>query len=161
MNHNKIGERQLVLERIFDAPRNLVWQAWTDPEQMMRWWGPKSFTCSTYQIDLRVGGRYLFSMRSPEGQDFWGTGEFREVVPFERLVWTDSFADSQGNVVSAAHYGMAADFPLELLVTVTLEEIGDGQTRMVLTHAGLPTGEISDQTAASWNESFDKLSDDL
>jgi uncharacterized protein YndB with AHSA1/START domain len=124
----------------------------------MRWWGPTGFTSPVCRIDLRVGGTYLFCMRSPEGQDFWSTGVYREIVPFERLVCTDSFADEHGNVVPASHYGMEGDFPLELKVTVTFEEQG-GKTTMTLRHAGFPAGEIVDQAAAGWNGSFDKLAE--
>jgi uncharacterized protein YndB with AHSA1/START domain len=156
---NQEGERtELTLTRVFDAPRERVWQAWTDPEQAMRWWGPTGFTAPVCRIDLRVGGAYLFCMRSPEGQDFWSTGVYREIVPFERLVCTDSFADENGNVVPASHYGMEGYFPLELQVTVTLTEQG-GKTTMTLRHAGFPEGAIREQAAAGWNGSFDKLAE--
>ncbi|KAF5075772.1 Activator of Hsp90 ATPase -like protein [anaerobic digester metagenome] len=72
---------ELLVERVFDAPRELVWKAWTEPGYLKRWWGPKGFTAPAIEIDLRVGGRYLYGMRSPEGQDFWSTGEFREGCP--------------------------------------------------------------------------------
>jgi uncharacterized protein YndB with AHSA1/START domain len=114
------------------------------------------------RIDLRVGGKYLNDMRSPEGKDFWSTGIFREVVAPERLVMTDSFADEKGNVVSASHYGMSVDFPLELLITVTFEE-SDGKTKMTLKHsgvAGIPAADF-DGMRQGWNESFDKLDEYL
>jgi len=153
-------EHELVISRTFDAPRELVWRAWTEPERIMRWWGPKGFTAPVCTIDLRVGGRYLYCMRSPEGQDFWSIGEYREIVAPKRLVCSDSFADEQGNVVPATHYGMGPDFPLELQVTVTLEE-DQGTTLMTLRHVGLPAGEMSDMCKTGWNESFDKLADSL
>lgn len=146
----------IVISRIFDAPRESVWKAWTDRDSLMRWWGPKSYTSPTYQIDLRVGGKYLFCMRSPEGKDIWGTGVYRELVEPERIVCSDSFADEKGNVVPASYYGMESDFPLEMQVTVTFEEHG-GKTKMTLQHAGLPSGTIMDMTKQGWNESFDKL----
>ena len=156
---NQNGDRtELTITRVFDAPREAVWKAWTDPEWAMRWWGPEHFTAPVCRIDLRVGGAYLFCMRSPEGQDFWSTGIYREIVPFERLVCSDSFADEKGNVVPASHYGMEGDFPLELQVTVTLEDQG-GKTVMTLRHAGMPPGEMSDSAAAGWNGSFDKLAE--
>lgn len=146
----------LRITRVFDAPRELVWQAWTDPEHLARWWGPKDFTAPTVKIDLRVGGKYLYCMRSPEGQDFWSTGVYEEIVPFERLVCTDSFADADGNVVSASYYGMGDDIPLEMRVTILLEDIG-GKTRMTVVHTGMPGGDMAEMTHAGWNESFDKL----
>jgi uncharacterized protein YndB with AHSA1/START domain len=153
-------DRDLVITRVFDAPRELVWKAWTDPEQMKRWWGPKDFTAPSCTIDLRVGGRYLLCMRSPEGQDFWTTGVYREIAAPERLVYTDSFADAEGNVVPASHYGMGDDFPLEMLVSVTLAEL-DGRTTMIVTHSGFTAGGMFDGASVGWNESFDKLAASL
>ncbi len=153
-------ERELIITRIFDAPRELVWRAWTDAEHMKRWWGPKVFTAPFIKIDLRVGGEYLFCMRSPEGKDYWSKGVYREIVPLERIVSTDSFADERGNVVPATYYGLSPDFPLELLVTVTFEEI-KGKTKMTLKHVGIPSGEDRDNTQVGWNESFDKLAEVL
>lgn len=147
---------ELTITRVFDAPRERVWRAWTEPEVLKRWSGPEGFTLPVCRIDLRVGGAYLFCMRSPEGQDFWSTGVYREIVSPERLVCTDSFADEKGNVVPASHYGMTGDFPLELQVTVTFED-QDGRTLMTLRHAGMPAGEHGEMAAAGWNGSFDKL----
>jgi len=152
--------REITITRVFDAPRELVWKAWTEPEHFMRWWGPKNFTAPFCTIDLRVGGAYLNCMRSPEGQDYWSTGIFREIAVLERIVYTDSFADEHGNVVPATHYGMSADIPREMVVTVTFEEHG-GKTKLTLRHVGIPAGEMSDQTEAGWNESFDKLAEYL
>lgn len=152
--------RAIIITRIFDAPRELVWQAWTDPEHLMRWWGPKIFTSPVCKVDLRVGGKYLFCMRSPEGQDFWSTGVYREIVPLERIVCTDSFADEHGNVVPASHYGMDGDIPLEMMLTVTFEA-HEGKTKMTLTHVGLPAGEMENMASAGWNESLDKLAASL
>jgi uncharacterized protein YndB with AHSA1/START domain len=153
-------ENELIINRTFDAPRDLIWKAWMDPELMMRWWGPKGFTAPACTIDFRVGGRYLYCMRSPEGQDYWSTGVYHEIVQPERIICSDSFADEKGNVVPATHYDMSPDFPLELQVTVTLEE-QDGTTRMTLRHVGIPPGIMSEMCEAGWNESFDKLAESL
>jgi uncharacterized protein YndB with AHSA1/START domain len=148
--------RELVITRIFDAPRALVWKTWTEPDRVMRWWGPQYFTSPMAKIDLRVGGTYLYCMRSPEGQDFWSTGVYREIVAMTKIVASDSFADERGNVVPAVYYGMSSEFPMELLVTVTFEDLGD-KTRLTLRHAGIPAGEMMELTEAGWNGSFDKL----
>jgi uncharacterized protein YndB with AHSA1/START domain len=153
-------ENELFIERVFDAPRDMVWRAWTDPERMMIWWGPKTFTAPVCLIDLRVGGRYLSCMRSSAGQDYWSTGRYREIVPQERLVMTDSFADDKGNVVPASHYGLPEDFPLEMTITVTFADRGD-QTAMTLRHSGFPSGEQNELARQGWSESFDKLADIL
>ncbi|CAG0981758.1 MAG: SRPBCC domain-containing protein [Candidatus Methanoperedens sp.] len=153
-------ERELVITRIFDAPRELVWKSWTEPERVKRWWGPKGFTAPFCKIDLRVGGVFLYCMRSPEGKDYWSTGVYRVIVPMERIVCTDSFSDEEGNVVPATYYGMSPDFPLEMLVTVTFEESG-GKTKLILRHTGIPHGADQEGAEQGWNESFDKLAEIL
>jgi uncharacterized protein YndB with AHSA1/START domain len=154
------GEGELVIIRSFAAPRALVWRAWTEPEFCKLWWGPQGFTAPFSRIDLRVGGSYLNCMHSPDGKDYWSTGTYREIVPQLRLVCTDSFADESGRVVPASHYGMEGEWPLELLVTVTFEE-EEGATRLTLRHAGIPAGEMREQCADGWNQSFDKLAESL
>jgi uncharacterized protein YndB with AHSA1/START domain len=154
------GSGELGITRIFDAPRELVWKAWTEPERVKRWWGPKGFTTPFCSIDLREGGRYLSCMRSPEGKDYWSTGVYREIVPPKWIVCTDSFADENGNVVPASHYGMSGEWPSGLLVSVMFHDEG-GRTKFTLRHDGIPAGEMRDLTKAGWNESFDKLAESL
>jgi uncharacterized protein YndB with AHSA1/START domain len=160
------SDRELVITRIFDAPRELIWKAWSQPEQVKRWHGPRIFTCPTAKIDFRVGGKYLFCMRSDSGPEIWqnglwSTGVYKEIVPMERLVCTDSFADEEGNVVPATYYDMSADFPLEMLVTVTFEEVEDNKTKITLIHSGMPTAEDLKGATQGWNESLDKLAEHL
>ncbi|HEX4602894.1 MAG TPA: SRPBCC domain-containing protein [Candidatus Angelobacter sp.] len=152
--------RALVITRTFDAPRELVWKAWTDPERMKLWWGPECFTSPACKIDLRVGGRVHACMRSPQGQEYWNIGVYLEIVEPLRLVYTDHFADEKGNIVPASHYGLPGDWPPETFVTVTFEDI-DGKTRMTLRHAGIPAGVMSEMTGAGWNGSLDKLAASL
>lgn len=155
------GKRELVIVRIFDAPRELFWKYWTEPEYFKRWWGPEGFTTPVSKIDFRVGGAYRNCMRSPDGENYWSTGVYREIIEPEKIVYTDSFSDSEGNLVPASYYEMSGDWPLELLVTVRLEEQEGNKTKLTLKHAGFPTGEDRDLTEAGWNESLDKLSEDL
>lgn len=156
----KAKESELVLARVFDAPRERVWRAWTEPEEFKRWWGPKGYTIPSCTIDFRVGGSFLYCMRSPDGKDYWATGAYREIVPLKKLVCTDSFANAKGDVVPATEYGMNADIPLEMLVTVTLENLG-GKTKLTLRHAGIPVGPDLDGAQQGWSESFDKLAASL
>lgn len=156
-------ERTVVITREFDAPIERVWSAWTQPEQVKKWWGPKGFRAPIAEIDLREGGRYLFSMQSDDwdnGRELFGTGTYKEIIPLKKIVCTDSFADEQGNVVSASYYGMPAEIPLELLVTIEFEDLGNSRTKMTLTHVGMVPSE-SDAMENGWNESFDKLAASL
>ena len=150
----------LVITRVFDAPRRLVFQAWTEPERVKRWWGPKDFTTPVCEIDLRPGGVFRTCMRSSEGQDFWSQGVYREIVEPERIVCTDSFADENGNPVSPEHYGMSPDWPAEALITATFTEHA-GKTRLTVQHAPLPPGRERDMCEQGWSESLDKLADYL
>lgn len=157
------GEREeLVITRTFNAPRDRVFEAWTDCDHFVRWWGPKDFTAPSCRMDVREGGEYLSSMRSPDGHEYWSKGKYREIRAPEKLVMTDSFADEKGNIVPASYYGMKGDWPLEMQVTVTFEE-QEGKTRLTLRHSG--TDKISpadrDDMRQGWNESFDKLEESL
>jgi uncharacterized protein YndB with AHSA1/START domain len=153
--------KELTITRILDAPRELVWKAWTEPERVKRWWGPKAFTTPVAEIGLRVGGRSFSCMRSPEGKDFCGVGVYQEIIKPQRLVVTDSFADEKGNVVPASYYGMEGDWT-NALITVTLDKL-DGKTKLTLEHTGIagisPTD--FDGMKQGWNESFDKLAEYL
>ncbi|MGE5123934.1 MAG: SRPBCC domain-containing protein [Acidobacteriaceae bacterium] len=150
----------LKITRIFNAPVEVVWSRWTNPDDYKCWWGPKDFSTPYARFDLRPGGKYLTSMRGPDGKDIWSTGVYKEIIELNRLVMTDSFADEHGNIVPATYYEMSTDIPLELEVDVTLEDIG-GKTRLTLEHCGLPEGEILEQTWQGWSESFDKLEECL
>lgn len=148
------------ITRIIDAPRERVWKAWTDPAQIARWWGPKDFTGKVGSIDLRTGGKYLYCMRGPKGSDFdkdmWSGGTYMEVIPMEKIVASDHFADKDGNVVSPKDFGMPGEWPEEMIVTVTFEDAGNGKTKITLLHEGHPK-EMADMATQGWNESLDKF----
>lgn len=151
--------REIAIERIFDAPLELVWKTWTEPERAKLWWGPKDFTAPFAKSDFRVGGEYLYAMRDAGGKDYWSGGTFREIVPMERIVATDHFADEQGNNIPASAYGLEGDWPEELLLTVTFEDLGAGKTKLTLRHAGYPGVDIGE--TEGWNQSLDKLAEAL
>lgn len=150
----------IVMTRVFDAPRRLVFEAWTRPEPLVRWWAPKGWTTPFCTIDLRPGGVFHYSMRSPEGRDFWGKGVYREVGEPERIVYTDSFSDEEGNLVEPAHYGSSPDYPSEALVTVTFAE-HEGKTRVTLHHAIPESVPERSGVQQGWTEMFDRLAEEL
>lgn len=152
--------KELIITRIFDAPLKLVWNSWTESERVMHWWGPKGFTSPFCEIDFRVGGKYLFCMRSPHGKDYWNTGVYRKIIPYERIVSTNSFADENGEVVPASHYGMDLEWSLELLLIITLEK-HEHKTKLTIHHVGFPSDADSESAKQGWNESFDKLAQSL
>ncbi|MBI5576430.1 MAG: SRPBCC domain-containing protein [Deltaproteobacteria bacterium] len=153
-------EDVLFITRDFAAPRELVFKAWTEPERVMRWWGPKGFTAPVCKIDLRPGGVSFSCMRAPDGKEYWGQGVYLEIVEPERIVCTDTFADEKGNPVSPRQYGMSPDWPEEAVIEVTFEE-HDGKTKFTLHHYPIKPGPDRDMCRQGWNESLDKLADYL
>jgi uncharacterized protein YndB with AHSA1/START domain len=150
----------MVLTRVFAAPRARVWKAWTEAAEIQKWWGPEHFSCPGATIDLRVGGKYLLGMRGPDGQEFWGTGEYREIVPLEKLVYTDNFSDPQGHVVPASSLGLPGDWPSQRLVTITFADLGGSKTLVTIHDAALPSA-WNDMTVAGWSTSLDKLAKEI
>jgi uncharacterized protein YndB with AHSA1/START domain len=150
------SEDAVVIERMLDAPVELIWQMWTDPEHFAAWYGPDGATIPVARMDVRVCGTRLVSMQvqTPRGaMTMWFTGEYLEVVPNKRLVYTESMSDENGNVLSPAEVGMPAGHPTTTEIRVELDDLG-GRTRMVMTHAGIPAGSPG---AAGWTMALDKL----
>lgn len=136
--------RELVITRVFDAPRELVFRAWTDAEQFARWWGKTGMTVTSATRDARPGGGHRTCIRSAEGRDHWASGVFREVVEPERLVFTFAWDGKDG---------MPAN---EMLVTVTFAAEGD-RTRLVFRQTPFLTRESRDGHRRGWDESFARL----
>jgi uncharacterized protein YndB with AHSA1/START domain len=131
MTKNTVNEiERMVLTRIFDAPRELVWKAWTDPKYVMQWWGPKGFTSPVCKMDFRVGGKYLICTRTPDGQEFWHGGEYREIVPLEKIISSMYFSDSEGNKVEPAQLGIEHEAIEGAHDVILFEDLGDGQTKL-------------------------------
>jgi uncharacterized protein YndB with AHSA1/START domain len=149
-------QNAVVIDRRFDAPIGLIWKMWTDPEHFKAWYGPNGATIPVARMDVRVGGTRLvcMEMQTPNGaMQMWFTGEYLEVVEPERLVFTDSVSDENGQVASPTEMGMPDDHPTTTEVRVDLQDDGRG-TRMVMTHTGIPSGSPA---AAGWAMAFDKL----
>lgn len=165
-----MSDEGIIIERIFDAPRELVWKAWTDPEMIKKWWGPEGFTAPSIKVDLKVGGKYVFAMHGPAGsewdKDMYSSGIFKEIVPNEKIVSTDYFSDENGNKVSPSEYGQDPNSPSEMEVVITFEDVEDGKTKLTITY---PKPESEEQFQAmlksgmeeGWNSSLDKLANSL
>ena len=119
---------ELVITRTFDAPRDLVFKAFTEAERLAQWWGPKGMTIHVTRLDFRPGGVFHYRMASPDGFEMWGQFHFREIVPPERIVWVNTFSDPEGNLTRAP---FGDTIPLEILNTVSLAEEGN-KTRLTL-----------------------------
>ena len=93
-----IAGTEVVIERLFHAPRDLVWQAWTEPERLMQWWGPSDFTMTVVKLDLRPGGIFHYGMRSLDGRETWGRFSYVDVDAPEKLIFINSFTDESGAI---------------------------------------------------------------
>ena len=156
MTDDKASHDAVVIERSFDAPVELIWQMWTDPEHFRAWYGPDGASVPVAKMDVRVGGTRLLCMevQTLDGPtQMWFTGEYREVSENKRLVYTESICDEDGNVLSPSDTGMPEGHPTTTEVRVELDDV-DGHTRMVMTHAGVPSESPG---ATGWAMAFDKL----
>ena len=143
------AERVLVITRVFDAPRELVFKAWTDPQHLVHWMGPRGFKSTVERSELRPGGAYRIHMRGPQDDDHWTQGIFREIDEPERLVMAGSWADAEGKPTSP-----------ETLLTLTFEDY-EGKTRMTLHQAVFESMTARDAHRGGWNSSFDRLAEYL
>lgn len=147
----------IVIERVFNAPIELIWQMWTQPEHFQNWYGPKGATVPVAKMDVKVGGKRLIcmEMQRPNGSmKMWSTGEYIEIIPNTKLVYSDSMSDENGNIMSASAMGMPEDFPVTTEVIIVLEDLG-GKTKMTMTHAGMPANQGA---SGGWEQAFDKMS---
>jgi uncharacterized protein YndB with AHSA1/START domain len=139
-------EHELVMTRVFDAPRNLVFKAWTEPDRIKQWWGPRGFTTLSCEMDQRPGGAWRVRSRSPEGKEYTSQGVFRELVEPERLVFTYAWVDAKGK---PGH---------ETLVTVTFAE-QSGKTVLTF-HQGVFASITSrDAHEEGWSSAFELLTE--
>jgi uncharacterized protein YndB with AHSA1/START domain len=150
----------VTIERTFDAPVDLIWQMWTDPEHFAAWYGPAGATVPVARMDVRVGGMRLvcMEMTTPKGSmQMWFTGAYREVIENRRLVYTESMSNQNGDIVAPSDVGMPAGHPTTTEVRVELEDLG-GRTKLVMTHVGEPSDSPA---AAGWAMAMDKLATHL
>ena len=159
-----VEKRDLVITRLFDAPVEQVWKAWTDPEYVTRWWGPTGFTSPSCKIDFREGGKFLFHMRAPKefqgGQDFYTAGVYKKIVPLKLIEFSQGLADKDGNRIDPATMGMPADFPKEIPSALAFKQVGD-RTELTATEYGWTVGQMRDMSEAGMNQCLDKLAEVL
>lgn len=147
----------LVVTRTYDAPVDKVWEAWTEPDLVMRWWGPQGFTSPVAKMDVREGGTSLVAMRSPEGQDMYNTWTYEAVEPRRRMVFITRFADQDGNVVDPAAQGLPPGMPSEVRTEVLFEDLG-GRTKVTVTEYDWSAGQMRDMSKMGLEQTLDKMS---
>jgi len=160
MNHNSThtqSDREIVITRVFDAPRELVFETWTDPKHITQWWGPKGFTTRVTELDLRPGGQWRYVMIGPDGTEYPATGTFREIVPAERIVTSDEFDEGFEKV-------MNANLPRGMVMTAIFEDLA-GKTKLTLRimHESVADRRKHEEMGviAGWNSSLECLDEYL
>jgi uncharacterized protein YndB with AHSA1/START domain len=138
------ADSELIVTRVLDAPRELVWKALTEPKRLEQWWGPRGFTSRVHQLELRPGGTFLYSQRTPDGREMWGKWVYREIIAPERLVVVSSFTDERGNL---ARHPFSPNWPLEMLTESTFTE-HQGRTTITIRMTPINATESERKTFA-------------
>jgi uncharacterized protein YndB with AHSA1/START domain len=153
-------KRDVSVTRVFDAPVELVWKAWTDPEYVKQWWGPTGFTCPLAEMDFRVGGVSLVCMRAPKefgGQDLYNTWTYTVIVPRQRFEYLLHFTDKDGNAFDPAEMGLPAGIPKEVANVNTFKDLGNGKTELAITEYSYTTDQAHDLSKAGLEQCLDKM----
>lgn len=137
---------QLLVEREYDAPRDLLFEVWSQPKHLANWWGPNGFTMPFCEVDFRVGGKYRICMRSPEGEDHWLRGEYKAIEAPERIVFTWLRENADGSIWC------------DTLVEVTFEGSA-GETRFRMMQTGFATSAHRDEHHGGWSECLNRLAE--
>ena len=145
--NNAVAGRSLTLERVFDAPVDLVWRCWTEQEHLAKWSAPRGYTIPAGEGDVRPGGKWRCHMRDPDGGDHWLGGVYRKVIPHKLLVMTHAWEED----------GVPGH---ETLVTVRFDDLG-ARTKVTLTQTGFDSAGARDGHAGGWSECFDILAEHI
>jgi len=151
---------EVVVTRVFDAPVEEVWKAWTDSEKVMRWWGPTSFTAPVARIDFRVGGKSLVCMRAPKdfgGQDFYNTWTYQKIKPYESIEMIFTFSDKDGNRIDPSSLGIPPGVPTDVLHVITFKRLGDRRTEMTVKESGYTNEQAVALSTAGLEQCLDKM----
>ncbi|MBS1597545.1 MAG: SRPBCC domain-containing protein [Bacteroidetes bacterium] len=152
-------QKELVVSRVFNAPLEHVWRVWTDPDLIMRWWGPDKFTCPYANIDFREGGKSVVCMRAPKdfgGQDIYSVWEYRKIEPMKNIEFIQNLADKNGNKMQPVQLGMPPDFPEDLRTVVTFKQLAKDKIEMTVTEYA-DFGQMSHFAKLGLEQSMDKM----
>lgn len=153
-------KHDLVITRTFDVPVEQVWKAWTEPQQVMKWWGPTGFTCPLAKLDVRQGGTSLVCMRAPKefgGQDMYSTWHYKDVVPNQRIEYIHNLADKDGKPIDPATLNLPSDFPQNQRHVVVFKAVSDNKTELTITEYEWPVGQMMEMSKMGMNQCLDKM----
>jgi uncharacterized protein YndB with AHSA1/START domain len=153
-------EHNMVLTRVFDAPVEQVWKAWSYAEQVKRWWGPSGFTAPIARMDFREGGKSLVCMRAPKefgSQDLYNSWTYQKIVPLQRIEFIQNFTDAQGNKIAPSDVGLPPAIPFEVPHVIIFKALNDSQTELTVTEYGYPEQQIVEMSRAGMEQCLDKM----
>ncbi len=161
-NKSAMKTHDLIVSRIFNAPVELVWKAWTEPEYVMKWWGPDYFTSPSAKIDFREGGTSVVCMRAPAdfgGTDMYSAWVYQKIVPMQSIEFIENLSDENGNLIDPAVFGMPPEFPRDTRTLVTFKDLGSGKTEMTVTQYNMPAPDtqMGKNAELGLNQSIDKM----
>lgn len=150
---------KIEVTRTFNAPIEMVWKLWTDPELVKRWWGPKHFTSPVANLDFREGGKSIVSMKAPKemgGQEYFSIWIYTKITPLQTIEFIQNLSDKDGNKTNPTKVGMPADFPEDIRTVVTFKKTGSNKTEMTVTEYAA-FGSISNFAQMGLEQSCDKM----
>ena len=148
--------KKLIITRNFDTNIEKVWEAFTKPDILMKWWSPKNLICSFAKIDLKQDGIFQYCFKAEDGSQYWGRGVYQSIKSPNYISYLDTFSDEDGNPVPPKFYGIPGDEIIELLVEFSFSEVKNSTT-VILTGDNIYDDTMTDQMKQGWNEMFDKL----
>ena len=160
MNSEPVKKHDVVVVRVFRAPVKEAWKAWSDPELVMRWWGPTGFSCPAATMDFREGGTSLVCMRAPKefgGRDMFNTWIYEKIVPMKRFVYILRFADKDGKTVDPAEQGLPPEMPKEVRNEVAFKELGEDKSEVTVTEYGWTVGRMMEMSKLGLEQCLDKM----
>lgn len=143
------------VQRTFNASTEKVWDTWSNPDQIKKWWGPMNFTAPVVKVEFHEGGSFLLAMEGLDGKRFWNAGRYREIIPQKHLKTLMYFSDENGNRINPKEYGLPGNWSTEVAVTVDFES-ADGKTTVKVREDGIPA-EMAEKARMGWEQQFDKL----
>ncbi|HET6538843.1 MAG TPA: SRPBCC domain-containing protein [Chryseolinea sp.] len=152
-------KKEVKVTRVYNAPVELVWQTWTDPELVMRWWGPDRFTCPSAKIDFREGGTSIVSMKAPKAMgetEWYNIWHYKKIVTLKSIEYIQNFADKDGNKVPPTKAGMPPDFPENIRTVVIFKKLGANQTEMTVTEYA-DMGQTAEFAKLGLEQCLDKM----
>jgi len=157
---NQDMKKDMVLIRVFDAPVEQVWKAWSESDQVMRWWGPTGFTCPLAIMNFKEGETSLVCMRAPKefgGMDMFNTWSYTKIVPTQRIEFILNFSDKDGNKLDPDKIGLPPGIPKEIPHVILFKSIGSNKTEITITEYGYASEEAANISKSGMEQCLDKM----